>query len=234
MQDIEQYTMESSGHQCHIFVRGTPRVLLVQPTARHEDKNNGRQHEIGYIAATANTDFAMAMFDTGDWARALMPWPDEAVSRDEQTGLHASATLDYAVGTLLPQLHSRYGLLPCIIGGYSLGGMFALWAARQAACFDGVAAASPSLWIRGWDDYADGHAINVQLAYLSLGNQEEHCRNQRMAHIGRCVRNEHSRLCRQIGADSTTLVWNDGGHFGDEARRTAMAFAWAIEKSIQM
>ena len=74
--------------------------------------------------------FVMATFDTNEWARALMPWHDDAVSRHEEVGLHSRDTLCFILNELLPVLRSRYGNLPCIIGGYSLGGLFALWAAR--------------------------------------------------------------------------------------------------------
>lgn len=213
---------------CNVFATERPEVLLIQPSARHETKNDGIKREVKALAANATKGFAIVFFDTVEWAKALMPWHDEAVSRDEEVGMHAQDTLIYIEESLVPWLHERFGKLPCIIGGYSLGGLFALWAARQSAAFCAVAAASPSLWIKGWTDYADNRSLNAQLAYISLGDREEHCRNQRMARIGDCVRHEHLTLANQIGSSATTLEWNSGGHFGNEAERTAKAFAWCI------
>lgn len=214
---------------CNVFATEHPEVLLIQPSARHETKNDGINREVKALAANATKGFAIVFFDTVEWAKALMPWQDEAVSRDEEVGMHAQDTLIYIEESLVPWLHERFGKLPCIIGGYSLGGLFALWAARQSTAFCAVAAASPSLWIKGWADFADNHSLNAQLAYVSLGDREEHCRNQRMARIGDCVRHEHLTLANQIGSSATTLEWNSGGHFGNEAERTAKAFAWCIE-----
>lgn len=214
---------------CNVFATERPEVLLIQPSARHETKNDGINREVKVLATTATKGFAIVFFDTVEWAKALMPWQDEAVSRNEEVGRHASNTLKYIIESLIPWLHERFGKLPCIIGGYSLGGLFALWAARQSAAFCAVAAASPSLWIKGWADFADNRSLNAQLAYVSLGDREEHCRNQRMARIGDCVRHEHLTLANQIGSSATTLEWNSGGHFGNEAERTAKAFAWCIE-----
>ena len=214
---------------CNVFATGHPEVLLIQPSARHETKNDGINREVKALAANATKEFAIVFFDTVEWAKALMPWHDEAVSRDEEVGMHAQDTLIYIEESLVPWLHERFGKLPCIIGGYSLGGLFALWAARQSTAFGAVAAASPSLWIKGWADFADSHDLNAQLAYVSLGDREEHCRNQRMARIGDCVRHEHLTLAAQLGPSATTLEWNNGGHFGEEAERTAKAFAWCIE-----
>lgn len=214
---------------CNVFTTERPEVLLIQPSARHETKNDGINREVKVLATTATKGFAIVFFDTVEWAKALMPWQDEAVSRNEEVGRYASNTLEYIIESLIPWLHERFGKLPCIIGGYSLGGLFALWAARQSAAFDAVAAASPSLWIKRWADFADNRSLNARLAYVSLGDREEHCRNQRMARIGDCVRHEHLTLAGQIGTTATTLEWNNGGHFGEEAERTAKAFAWCIE-----
>lgn len=237
---------------CKLFVVGDPQVLLIQPSARHEEKNDGVRREVDLIAQASPTGFAMVFFDCVEWARALMPWADDAVSRDAEVGRHAPDTLRFIEHTLLPWLRERFGTLPCIIGGYSLGGLFALWAARNTDVFAAVAAASPSLWINGWGEYAAAHPILSPQAttqhstlniphsesrssaiHLSLGDREEHCRNQRMKRIGDCVRAEHTLLCQQLSPIAVTLRWHEGGHFGAEAERTAEAFAWCIEQIAQ-
>lgn len=240
---------------CKLFVVGEPQVLLIQPSARHEEKNDGVQREVELIAQASGKGFAIVFFDCVEWARALMPWADDAVSRDAEVGSHAPDTLRFIEHTLLPWLRERFGALPCIIGGYSLGGLFALWAARNTDAFAAVAAASPSLWIKGWGEYAAAHPILSPKAtiqhstlktqnstsqhittttpvHLSLGDREEHCRNQRMKRIGDCVRAEYDLLCKQLSPTAVTLRWHEGGHFGAEAERTAEAFAWCMERII--
>lgn len=232
---------------CKLFIVGDPHVLLIQPSARHEEKNDGVRREVDLIAQASPTGFAMVFFDCVEWARALMPCADDAVSRDAEVGRHAPDTLRFIEHTLLPWLRERFGALPCIIGGYSLGGLFALWAARNTDAFTAVAAASPSLWINGWGEYAAAHPIlspqatiqnptlktqNSTPIHLSLGDREEHCRNQRMKRIGDCVRAEHALLCQQLSPTAVTLRWHEGGHFGAEAERTAEAFAWCIEQLV--
>lgn len=234
---------------CKLFIVGEPQVLLVQPSARHEEKNDGVQREVELIAQASGKGFAIVFFDCVEWARALMPWADDAVARDAEVGRHAPDTLRFIEHTLLPRLRERFGALPCIIGGYSLGGLFALWAARNTDAFAAVAAASPSLWIKGWSEYAAAHPVlspqptiqnsklitqNSELRssaiHLSLGDREEHCRNQRMKRIGDCVRAEYAQLCQQLSPTAVTLRWHEGGHFGAEAERTAEAFAWCMER----
>lgn len=244
----EHYNIQTP---CKLFVVGEPQVLLIQPSARHEEKNDGVRREVELIAQASGKGFAMVFFDCVEWARALMPWADDAVSRDAEVGSHAPDTLRFIEHTLLPWLRERFGALPCIIGGYSLGGLFALWAARNTDAFAAVAATSPSLWIKGWGEYAATHPIlspqaiiqhstlntqHSELRYsaihLSLGDREEHCRNQRMKRIGDCVRAEYDLLCQQLSPTAVTLRWHEGGHFGAEAERTAEAFAWCMERII--
>lgn len=236
---------------CKLFVVGEPQVLLIQPSAHHEEKNDGVRREVELIALASGNGFAIVFFDCVEWARALMPWADDAVSRDAEVGRHAPDTLRFIEHTLLPWLRERFGALPCIIGGYSLGGLFALWAARNTDAFAAVAAASPSLWVKGWGEYAAAHPVlspqptiqnsklitqNSELRssaiHLSLGDREEHCRNQRMKRIGDCVRAEYALLCKQLSPTAVTLRWHEGGHFGAEAERTAEAFAWCMERII--
>ena len=213
---------------CKIYATSSPAFLLIQPSARHEEKGDGINREAQLLESLSERGFVLATFDCKEWARSLMPWHDDAVSRDEEVGRHSRDTLCYIEHELLPWLRSKYGNLPCIIGGYSLGGLFAMWAASQSATFCAVAAASPSLWIDGWLHYAGAHPIQAQRVYMSLGDREEHCRNQRMCRIGDCVRLQHQQLLKQLGESHTTLEWNHGGHFGEEAERTAKAFAWCM------
>lgn len=159
-----------------------------------------------------------------------MPWPDANISREPEAGKHGQDTLEYVLLSLVPELQKRYGPLPVIIGGYSLGGLFALWASAQSDSFKAVAAASPSVWIKDWIPFAKKHAPMADAVYLSLGNQEEHVKNQAIARVGNCLRTQYSLLQEQIGADNCTLFWEQGGHFNDNEGRLARAFAWCIER----
>ena len=120
--------------------------------------------------------------------------------------------------------------MPCVLAGYSLGGLFALWAAYRTESFDGICAVSPSLWVRGWDAYAEGRVACADAVYLSLGDKEERARNVCMAAVGDCVRRQASRLTRQFTEGKTVFEWNRGGHFDDEPGRMARGLAWTAER----
>ena len=142
----------------------------------------------------------------------------------------AEETLAYIEDVLLPWIRRAYGDMPCVLAGYSLGGLFALWAAYRTESFDGICAVSPSLWVRGWDAYAEGRVPCADAVYLSLGDKEERARNVRMAAVGDCVRRQASRLTRQLAEGKTVFEWNRGGHFDDEPGRMARGLAWTAER----
>ena len=202
--------------------------MLIQPSARHE--NATLDAEAGQIAELSSVPFVLATIELEDWMIDLMPWSDSNVSRDPEAGKHGQDTLEYVLLSLIPELKKRYGPLPIILGGYSLGGLFALWASSQSDSFKAVAAASPSVWIKDWIPFAKKHVPMADTVYLSLGDQEEHVKNQAIARVGDCLRTQYRLLQEQIGANNCTLFWEQGGHFNDNEGRLARAFAWCMER----
>ena len=219
-------TSDHSSHACRLFGSEEPRCILIQPSARHE--NATLESETAGITARSPIPFVLAAFELEDWILDLMPWPDRNISREEEAGKRAQDTLSYVLLSLVPALQDRYGRLPMILGGYSLGGLFALWASMQTDCFRAIAAASPSVWIEDWIPYAEKHAPMAERIYLSLGDREEHVRNQAIARVGDNLRAQYGLLQRQLGPDSCTLVWEAGNHFTDNEGRLARAFSWCI------
>ena len=114
------------------------------------------------------------------------------------------------------------------IGGYSLAGLFALWAGYQTDRFDGIAAASPSIWFPHFTEYMRENSLNAGAVYLSLGDREERTRNPVMSQVGSAIRSAEAML-KEKGIDCI-LEWNKGNHFKDPDLRTAKAFAWLMNR----
>jgi predicted alpha/beta superfamily hydrolase len=77
---------------------------------------------------------------------------------------------------IIPQAESSLPQPPSWRGvaGYSLSGLFALWALWQTDVFERAASASGSLWFPGFIDYARERTMTAtpDAAYLSLGKKE--------------------------------------------------------------
>ena len=225
---MKHLTLDNLDIAVDLYVHDNPVALLIQPLERKEVGTIG--HEVSLIAQHTPHPFVMAAFKIDDWHLQMSPWHDDAISRREEVGHHAEATLRFITHRLLPVLQQRFGDLPVVLGGYSLAALFSLWAATQTDVFTGIAAASPSVWIDGWQTFASSHPILSKVAYLSIGRKEEHVRNLSMARVGANIRFEQQLLEQQLGPNNTTLQWNEGGHFDHMDARTAQAYAWTINK----
>ena len=72
--------------------------------------------------------------------------------------------------------------LKCYISGYSLAGLFSLYAMHELD-LDGAISVSGSLWKEGWLDYLKEHPIYHKKIYLSLGSKEHKTRNVLMKNV---------------------------------------------------
>jgi len=225
---MSHITSNINGRECFIYNSDEPRYILIQTLGNHERGIFDTTAEL--IASTTDVPFVLAAFQVFDWDLDLTPWHDDAINRKLEVGTMTGDTLRYVEESLLPALENEYGKLPVILGGYSLGGLFALWSSSQTNRFSAIAAASPSLWIRDWLDFAETHPVKTAKVYLSLGDQEEHVKNRSIARVGDSVRGEYELLKAQLGDGNCTLVWNSGGHFQDGDIRLAAAFSWCIKE----
>ena len=214
---------------CRIYGEVHAEYLLLQMTGEHELQS--MESEVTAIAQSAHR-FLFAAIPVESWNDALSPWKSPAVWGKQGFGGNAGDTLRFLMEQVIPTLKRQFPLpenVKIILGGYSLAGLFALWASTQTALFSGVAAASPSVWFPGWMEFEQQHPIQAQRIYLSLGDREERTRNATMATVGDNICALHSRLAER-GTDCT-LEWNIGGHFKDADLRTARAFQWVMEES---
>ena len=193
-------------------------VVLIQPVDDHDLE--GIENEFAAIVHNCNTCVRLIAVRIDDWNSELSPWEAPAVFGKESFGNSAAKTLSELL-TLCGDQSKTY-----CIGGYSLAGLFALWAAYQTDVFAGVAAASPSIWFPGFADYMEKNEIRTDTVYLSLGDKEEKTRNPVMATVGNRIRQAHV-LLKERGVNCV-LEWNDGNHFKDADQRTARAFTWVL------
>lgn len=193
-------------------------IVLIQPVDDHDLEGIG--NEFAEIKRSCDKDFCLITVKTDNWNNDLSPWKAPAVFGKDNFGGGAPKTLEELLKLCADKGKTYY------IGGYSLAGLFALWAAYQTDVFSGVAAASPSLWFPDFDAYMKKNGIRTGTVYLSLGDREEKTRNPVMATVGDRVREAHE-LLKECNVNCI-LEWNNGNHFKDADIRTAKAFAWVM------
>lgn len=223
-------TFECKGRQVKLYTVGSPRILFLQAVDAHDAALLDRQVE---RTENAPLPFALAAFSVRDWNRELSPWEAPPVFGKQPFGGGGEETLGFLSDALLPLLRKRCVMddhtLLCL-GGYSLAGLFALWAGTRTSLFDCLAAASPSVWFPGWIEYVRENPIQANTVYLSLGDREERAKNPVMAKVGRCIREQYELLKEEHIA---ALEWNPGNHFQDSELRMAKAFCWIARQLAQ-
>ena len=206
------------------IVLGNPNASVVMIQMADDHDLEFIESEVKEIQKLTDADFCLIVIKVQNWNLDLSPWKAPAVFGKEDFGGGAEKTLKEVL-KYCSDRDKKY-----IIGGYSLAGLFALWAAYQTDVFAAVAAASPSIWFPGFVDYMKENEIHSKAVYLSLGDKEEKERNPVMASVGDCIR-EASDILKDKGI-KTILEWNPGNHFKDADLRTAKAFAWAASSQI--
>jgi len=212
------------------FLLGTPdaRRVFLQP-ADTEDRALLEGEAAALEELAGRGDWCLAVLPVEDWFRDLAPWRAEPAFGKQAFGDGAADTLARLLDEVIPSLErERPGERSYVLGGYSLAGLFSLWAAYQTDRFAGVAAVSPSVWYPGWIEYAAERPIRTPRVYLSLGLREEKTKNRAMAAVGDNLRTQH-RLLSQAGV-RCRLDWNPGHHFMDSDRRVARGLAWLLEE----
>ena len=202
-------------------------VHLIQPVDDHDIEV--LDSEVEEIKRLTDIGFTLAAFRVDDWNADLSPWEAPPVFGNESFGEGAEETLKYVTDLLIPALISDKEVR-IYIGGYSLAGFFALWAAYQTDMFSGAAAVSPSVWFPGWIEYAGSNAIKAGKVYLSLGDKEEKTRNPVMRTVGDNIRRQHELLQADPVCGKCTLEMNQGNHFKEPDIRTARGFAWLLNE----
>lgn len=200
------------------------RTILIQPVGNHDLPL--LEDEVKEIQKLTGMDVQLLAVKVDNWNHDLSPWTAPAVFGNEDFGNGAAETLSEIL-KLSADTNKRY-----YIGGYSMAGLFSLWAVCQTDRFAGAAAASPSVWFPGFLEYMKKQKIQSKCVYLSLGDKEEMTRNPVIAQVGSCIRVEYEWL-KEKGINCT-LEWMKGGHFKEPGTRTARAFAWVLKQDINL
>ena len=214
------------GRLCILYQDEAATHLLIQPIDEHDLEL--LDQEIEAIKKLSDKPFSLVAFMIKDWNQELTPWAAPAVFGKVPFGSGAEKTLEFITSQLLPEVQENIPHL--ILGGYSLAGLFALWSGYQTDKFDGIVAASPSVWFPKWIEYATDNKPFAKSIYLSLGDKEEKAKNPVMAQVGNAIRRQNELLTGPM--DNTILEWNPGNHFVDSEKRTAKGFAWVMDKCV--
>ena len=139
MSRAEERSVVLDGRACHILRNGdAPGAMLywgVMADAAEERRALATQ-------LPSEQPWTLAVFEAADWNRDFSPWPAPAAFGAADFAGAGGETLDWLLRVCVPYVEADCaGERPRFLGGYSLAGLFALWASTQTDLFYGVAAA---------------------------------------------------------------------------------------------
>lgn len=181
------------------------------------------------VKTLTDKDFSLAVFDVTDWNAQFSPWTAPAVFGKDSFSGKGNDTLRFLEDDFLPEVKSKFPESEVFLTGYSLAGLFSLWALYESEKFNGAVCCSSSLWFDKWDEYASLHRIkSPSTIYMSLGDREEKTKNKVMSKVGDRTRIQAEILKEDPNVEKLYFEWNEGGHFVEPLKRVAKGIAMIL------
>ena len=187
------------------------------------------------------------------WEENFSPWCAPRVfAKGPNFGDGAQKTLDTLINHVIPWTESELTDPPTyrVLVGYSLAGLFSLWAGvspqlsagtapqlsaaaapQPSSTFQRIGAVSGSFWFPGLLDYVDqqlrGGVVGLTHAYLSLGDREARTPNPQIMHVRENAELLASKL--ENAGITPTFGLNRGNHFQNVEGRMQKALDWLVK-----
>lgn len=220
-------TFTAGGRAVTVFPADTPGAPVVYLNTF------GEEGQKVFDALPAGPPLNLVAISGLDWGRDMAPWNSPAVFKNAAPfSGGADDYLRLLTGEILPAAERDLPGPPRWrgIAGYSLAGLFAVYALCRTDAFSRAASVSGSLWFPGFREYVFAHppARRPDCVYLSLGDRESKTRSP----VLQTVWENTEAICgfyRQQGVRATFQL-NPGGHHDHPARRTAAGIGWMAEE----
>ena len=167
------------------------------------------------------------------WNHDMAPWDSQAVFKNGEpfTG-GADDCLRLLVEEIIPRAEKELPGPPAWrgIAGYSLAGLFALYAIYQTDVFSRVGCMSGSLWFPGFKEYVLSHEPKrwPDCIYFSLGDKEAKTRNPVLKTVQE--KTEEIQTFYQNKGIDTVFRLNPGNHFVQGIERTVAGIHWLLSR----
>lgn len=183
--------------------------------------------------ATGCPPFTLVAISDLDWNHDMVPWDSPpAFKHAEPCTGGADDYLRLLTEEIIPTAEKEIPGVPSWrgIAGYSLAGLFALYAIYQTDLFSRVGSMSGSLWFPGMKEYIFSHESKRRpdCMYFSLGDKESKTRNL----VLRSVRQntEEIQAFYQARGIDTVFQLNPGNHYDHASERTAAGIVWLLNR----
>lgn len=175
--------------------------------------------------------FTLACISGMDWNADLSPWDIPPLRKNDRPfSGKADSYLKFLTEKALPAISQK---LPApqaytVLAGYSLAGLFALYAPHKTKIFPRIVAASPSAWFPRFVDFVKNtpFATKPDRIYLSLGDSESKTKNPLLSTVQANAEILEAFYTSQKIKSIFDL--NNGNHFTENELRIAKGIKWVL------
>lgn len=223
---MEKQTFNTDNEKITVYPAMAENRPVIYLTTYNDD--GGEIYE--EIQKGSYTDFTLVTVSGLNWEVELSPWAAGNLFKYSEmfTG-GADAYLQFLTQQVLPQAEAGLnGILWRGLAGYSLAGLFTVYALYKTDLFSRAASMSGSLWYPSFKDFALQNTLCIapQHLYLSLGDKEARARNQYLKTVQQCTE-ELAAHYRSLGIN-TFYELNPGGHYRNIISRSAAGIKWIL------
>ena len=176
--------------------------------------------------------FPLLCINNLNWQKDMCPWDSPALIKNEKDFIGgADEYLFLLEKEIIPRAVEILGEEPAYyaLAGYSLAGLFALYAGYRSSLFSRIASVSGSLWYPDFVSFAKEKKMlsRAERLYLSLGTEEAKTKHAVLSTIERKTRElvEHY----QSSGYCVKFEQNPGNHFCEVEQRIEKGIRWIME-----
>jgi len=176
-------------------------------------------------------EFALVVVEVSNWNNDMTPWPSDPIfSKTEGYSGKADDYLKVLEQEILPTVETLLQPKDYILSGYSLAGLFSIYAMFKTTRFTKFLSGSGSFWYPGFKEFYEKTTLPSPLptkVYLSLGAREKKTKNV----IMKTIETETIAVKEFLIQQNIPLKFelNPGGHFNDVNQRIAQGIKWLLE-----
>lgn len=217
-----------AGKKVDIFPGAAPTAPVVYLNT-HDDE--GTQIAAQLTATCPN--LSIVAISQLAWNHDMSPWAIPPLSKkDQPCSGGADDYLTLLTTRIIPEAEKALPATPIWrgIAGYSLAGLFAVYALYQTDVFSRAASISGSLWFPDIKTYLFSHQPRrtPDCLYFSLGDKECHTRNAFLKSVQENT--EAIAAFYKSQHIDTFFTLNPGNHFKDVVPRTAAGIHWIASR----
>lgn len=212
--------------QC-AFIKGKSNdaPLVVIPSFQNRGLNIKKETE-----KITDKDFSLLTIYVSDWNNDLSPYTASSIFKGTSDFKgNADSFLDYVLN-LIKNVILKENVKPIYkaLTGYSMAGLFAVYALFKTNEFLKVGSVSGSLWYPHFTEFVENNEVlqGISTFYMSLGDKEKKTSNKIMSQVETNSLIVFERIKPQF--NNSKFEFNPGNHFKDEDLRIAKCIAYLL------